>query len=179
MFTPQQSLNRIQARMTERAMSLTELAARTGVERAVYKRAVTAVEFLPVDVLAKVAEVLEVTVAWLVGEASHPGQEIAYRIYLTPRPVEYQEIGVERRETGDVFLKVLMDDRVAEFEFRPETAARLSTELSAALGRSAVPPPVASSPPAPPADEDTFVFSGSATDLEVSMDYPLVTRETG
>ena len=175
MFTPSQSMNRIQDRMTERGMSLTELVERTGVERRVYKEAVAAGEFLPVEVLVKVAQVLDVTVAWLVGEASHPGQEISYRIYLTPRPVRYEEIRVERRENGEISMQVVMEDRIADFNFYPETVGRLLSEFSAAL-RDPLPEP---DPDAPTDKKDAFEFSEQAGEAANGLDYAYTLGQTG
>ncbi len=178
MLTPRQSMQRIQDRMTLAEMPLTTLVERTGVERSVYKAAISAEEHLPVGVLVRVAEVLDVSVAWLIGEANHPSRETSYQIYLTPRPVRYEEIRVARRENGEVALQVLMDDRVADFNLYPETVGRLVTEFTAAL-RAPLTAPAAPVDMDGKTRSDAFVFSPEPEKSVLAMDYSYNFQQAG
>ncbi len=182
MLTPRQSMQRIQDRMTLAEMSLTALVERTGVERSVYKAATSAEEHLPVGVLIKVAEALDVSVAWLIGESNHPSRETSYQIYLTPRPVRYEEIRVERRESGEVALQVLMDDRIADFNLYPETVGRLIAEFTAAL-RGPLTPPLSAAPVdmEEKTRNDAFAFSPEPERSEagLNVDYSYTVQQAG
>ena len=180
MLTPRQSMRRIQDKMTENGLSLTALVERTGVERAVYKAAAASGEHLPVGALVKVAEALGVSVAWLIGESNHPSRETSYQIYLTPRPVRYEEIRVERRETGEVALQVLMDDRVADFNLYPETVGRLVAEFTAAL-REPLAAPVSADPVdmAEKTRSDAFTFSPAEEGSGLNVDYSYTMQQAG
>lgn len=133
MLTPSQSLLRIQDVMTKENISLTELAERTGVEKSLYKKFSAADKHLPVEVLSKISDLFGVSIAWLIGEATHPSREVSYQLRSTPRPLRYDEAEATRKGNGEISIEIENGDQLFNIDFLPETAGKLITELTALL----------------------------------------------